>query len=199
MTMTRDQLLARLAGSEWIDFEVKSARGGVPEDAFKTISAFANSGGGWLVFGVAEDAGGYRVHGLADLDRFQGELLGACRSEEKLRRTPIVTPHLHEFDKGAVLVLHVAEADRTDKPVRVKVRGRWRAYVRVGAGDHRCTPEEEGRFARDASEDALRPEPVPGTDGGRPGYGEPRLAPWSHRKAQAGPGQPAVHGRTVAP
>jgi ATP-dependent DNA helicase RecG len=152
MTMTREQLLSRLAGTEWSDFEVKAGQGGVPEDAFKTISAFANSSGGWLVFGVAEEKEGFRVVGLLDVDRFQNELLGACRSESKLRRPPVVTAQLHELDQGTVLVLHVAQAARADKPVRVRIKGRWHAYIRVGAGDHRCRPEEEGRFVRDASE-----------------------------------------------
>ena len=57
--MNRTELLERLDGTEWIDFELKSAQGGVPNDAFKTLSAVANSGRGWLVFGVAEGADGY--------------------------------------------------------------------------------------------------------------------------------------------
>lgn len=162
MSMTIEQLLSRLAGAEWTDFEVKAGQGGVPEDAYKTISAFANSGGGWLVFGVAEQEDGYRVVGLVDIDRFQNELLGACRSENKLRRPPVVSAQLHELDESTVLVLHVAQAARADKPVRVKIKGRWHAYVRVGAGDHRCTPEEEGRFVRDASERLYDQSPCPG-------------------------------------
>ncbi len=69
--MNREHLLVRLNGTEWTDFEVKSAQGGVPEDAFKTVSAFANSSGGWLVFGVAERRDGYEILGLSDFDRFQ--------------------------------------------------------------------------------------------------------------------------------
>ncbi len=52
--MNRTELLERLDGTEWADFELKSAQGGVPVDAFKTLSAFANSNGGWLVYGVGE-------------------------------------------------------------------------------------------------------------------------------------------------
>ena len=45
--MTRDELLARLKGYEWSDFECKKAQRGVPNDAYVTVSAFANSAGGW--------------------------------------------------------------------------------------------------------------------------------------------------------
>jgi predicted HTH transcriptional regulator len=50
--MNQDELLARLNGFEWNDFECKRAQRGVPDDAYKTVSAFANTAGGWLVFGV---------------------------------------------------------------------------------------------------------------------------------------------------
>ncbi len=151
--MTRDELLARLDGTEWTDFEVKSAAGGVPQDAFKTVAAMANSGGGWIVFGVSEQGGEYAITGIDDIDRFQNDLLSAIRTGDKVSRPPVVHPRLHRFDEGWVLALRVEEVPRTDKPVRTRVRGRWLAYVRVGAGDHRCRPEEEGRFVRDATEE----------------------------------------------
>ncbi len=105
--MNRTELLDRLDGTEWIDFEVKSAQGGVPVDAFKTLSAFANSGGGWLVFGVGEGANGYEIQGIADVDRFQNDLLSACRSADKLRRPVSMHPRLFRFDEGWVLALRV--------------------------------------------------------------------------------------------
>ena len=82
--MNRTELLERLDGTEWVDFEVKSAQGGISRDAFKTLSAFANSGGGWLVFGVGETADGYEILGIADIDRFQNDLLSASRSPKRV-------------------------------------------------------------------------------------------------------------------
>ncbi len=41
--MTKNQLLKKLSGIEWDDFEVKEARTGLPADIAKTISAFANT------------------------------------------------------------------------------------------------------------------------------------------------------------
>ncbi len=151
--MTRDELLARLDGTEWTDFEVKSAAAGVPQDAFKTIAAMANSGGGWIVFGVSERDGENEITGIDDIDRFQNDLLSAIRTGDKVSRPPVVHPRLHRFDEGWVLALRIEEVLRTDKPVRCRVKGRWQAYVRVGSGDHRCRPEEEGRFVRDATEE----------------------------------------------
>ena len=55
--MTRDKLIDRLKGYEWADFECKRAQHDVPRDAYSTVSAFANTQGGWLLFGVSENAG----------------------------------------------------------------------------------------------------------------------------------------------
>ena len=103
--MNRAELLQCLDGVEWTDFEVKAAAKGVPQDAFKTIAAFANSGGGWLVCGVSESDEGYSITGIDDIDRFQNELLSAIRTGDKLRRPPTVLPRLFRFDEGWVLGL----------------------------------------------------------------------------------------------
>ena len=55
--MEREELIERLKGYEWTDVEVKEAHGGVPKSAYETVSAFANTKGGWLVFGVREVGG----------------------------------------------------------------------------------------------------------------------------------------------
>lgn len=52
--MTKQELLNKLQDIEWEDFEVKLARGGVPKSAWESVSAFSNTAGGWLIFGVEE-------------------------------------------------------------------------------------------------------------------------------------------------
>lgn len=162
--MNRTELLERLDGTEWVDFEVKSAQGGVPVDAFKTLSAFANSGGGWLVFGVGEGANGYEIHGIVDVDRFQNDLLSTCRSPDKLRRPASIHPRLYRFDEGWVLALRVDEAPRWDD--RELCEGHLVSALRsLFERFHRLCPqpfalEPEGplplRRARGLEEQALR-------------------------------------------
>jgi len=50
--MTKDELLARLQSIEWSDIEFKEAAKDAPKNALSTVSAFANTAGGHLVFGV---------------------------------------------------------------------------------------------------------------------------------------------------
>lgn len=154
--MDREELLERLRGYEWDDFEVKAAQGGVPEDSYKTVSAFSNSSGGWLVFGVAERRGAaFEIVGIPDPDRMQNSFLGACRNAEKFSRPIEARPKLYDFDGRSVLAIYIGPAPRFGKPVQVKLDRRWETFIRVGGGDHRCTKVEEARFLRDASLDTF--------------------------------------------
>lgn len=54
--MNQEELIARLKKYEWNDIEFKKAQHDVPSDTYKSVSAFANTAGGHLVFGV-EDKG----------------------------------------------------------------------------------------------------------------------------------------------
>ena len=58
-----DDLLLK---TESDDLEFKSAAGGFPESFWETYSAFANSDGGTIVFGVAEKKGKFYLDGLSD-------------------------------------------------------------------------------------------------------------------------------------
>jgi predicted HTH transcriptional regulator len=59
--MTKQELINKLNDLEWEDFEVKEAKGEVPKSAWETVSAFSNSAGGWLVFGVKQVAKNFEV------------------------------------------------------------------------------------------------------------------------------------------
>lgn len=150
--MNQDELLARLNGFEWNDFECKRAQRGVPEDAYRTVSAFANTAGGWLVFGVGERDGQLEVTGIEEPDKVQNDFLTVLRSGQKLSRVVAVDAHRFEIEGKHVFAFHVPEASRADKPIYI--RGDLRqSYVRRGAGDERCTQSELERFLRDAAQD----------------------------------------------
>jgi ATP-dependent DNA helicase RecG len=52
--MKKEDLISKLSDIEWEDFEVKTARSEVPKNSWQTVSAFSNTAGGWLVFGVKQ-------------------------------------------------------------------------------------------------------------------------------------------------
>lgn len=150
--MNQDELLARLNGFEWNDFECKRAQRGVPEDAYKTVSAFANTAGGWLVFGVSERDRQLEVTGVEEPDKVQNDFLAVLRSAQKLNRVIAVSPYRFEIEGKHVFAFHVPEASRAEKPLYLKGDPR-QSYIRRGGGDEQCTQGELERFLRDAAQD----------------------------------------------
>lgn len=150
--MNQDELLARLNGIEWNDFECKRAQRGVPEDAYKTVSAFANTAGGWLVFGVSQVNGQLELTGVEEPDKVQNDFLAVLRGGQKLNRVIAVEAHRFEIDGKHVFAFHVPESSRSEKPVYLKGDPR-QGYLRRGAGDEQFTQSELERFLRDAAQD----------------------------------------------
>ena len=82
--MTLEELRQRLSQIEWRDIEFKKAQRGVPDDVFPTVSAFANSGGGHVVFGISEASGSFEIVGVIEPDKVQNDFLSALRGGQKL-------------------------------------------------------------------------------------------------------------------
>ena len=150
--MDKAELIERLKGYEWNDIEFKRAQRGVPDSAYETVSAFSNTEGGWLVFGIRDSAGGYEVVGVLEVDKVQNDFLSVLRSGQKLNRVIAVDERLIEDDGKALLVFHIPEARRQDKPIYLD-RDIRKSFLRRGAGDERCTQIEIERMLRDASDE----------------------------------------------
>ena len=157
--MEREELIERLEGYEWNDVEFKRAQRGVPEAAYETVSAFSNTGGGWLVFGVRDGAGGFEIVGVLEVDKVQSDFLSVLRSGQKLNRVIAAKERLIEGDGKALLVFHIPEARRQDKPVYLGGDIR-KSFIRRGASDERCTPAEIERLLRDAADERYDGESV---------------------------------------
>ena len=115
--MEKAELIERLRGYEWNDIEFKEARRDVPKNAYETVSAFSNTEGGWLVFGVRDGVGGFEIVGVLNIDRVQNDFLSALRGGQKLNRVIAVDERLIEDDGKVLLVFHIPEARRRDYSV----------------------------------------------------------------------------------
>lgn len=157
--MTRDELLAKLQSIEWNDVEFKEAAFAVPKDAFCTVSAFANTSGGYLVFGVKETRGSFSVTGVIEPDRVQNDFLGQVRDLNKISVRLPVRPHLHNLPEGTVLAFWIPEAERRAKPVFIDGNPR-KAFIRRGSRDDTCNSDELLRFMRDGAPERFDAEPL---------------------------------------
>lgn len=149
--MTRDELLSRLNSIEWSDIEFKEAAWDVPKSALSTVSAFANTAGGHLVFGIEEKNGTFSISGVVGADKVQNDFLGQVRDRNKVSVFLPIDGELHALDGGTVIVFYVPEAQRNEKPVYLDGNPR-KAYIRRGGRDDTCTGDELIRFIRDAAD-----------------------------------------------
>jgi len=147
--MTKEELLYRLNGAEWNDFEVKEAKKDVPKSVWESVSAFSNSYGGWIVFGVKENrAGGnsvFEIQGVERVEKIELDFVGVLRSNGKFNQRISVQTAKFDIDGKVVLAFYIPMSEF--KPVYVGVPAN--TYIRVGSSDQRATEYEIRAMQRD--------------------------------------------------
>lgn len=78
--MDKNTLLSRLSDIEWEDFEVKEASVDLPKTIWETVSAFANSAGGWIVLGVAQRGKRFEIKGLTYPEKIEQDFTTVLRA-----------------------------------------------------------------------------------------------------------------------
>ncbi len=157
--MTQDELIDLLNAHEWRDVEFKEAQRDVPRNAYETVSAFANTDGGLLVFGVRKTGQDFEVVGVLDVDKVQSDFLATLRDRNKLSVIVDVREKLQKHDGADLLIFFVPEVRRSEKPVFLNGDIR-RAYIRSGGCDIRCSENERNRFLVDADSERYDGQPV---------------------------------------
>lgn len=65
-------------------FEAKASANNIPTNAWETMSAFANTGGGVILFGVSERPDGFEASGVSDPERLKRDLQTGLRDRRKI-------------------------------------------------------------------------------------------------------------------
>ena len=71
--MTKEELLQRLADIEWDDFEVKEAQDKLPDNVWESVSAFSNTSGGWIVFGIKQKGKRFELQGVNNGEKTESD------------------------------------------------------------------------------------------------------------------------------
>ena len=150
--MTLDDLLYRLDLGEDQDTEFKSAKGGLPKSLWESVSAFANTDGGYLVLGVAETNKGFQVEGVKNPEGLLKTFWDGHNNSQKLS-VPLCAQadiQILEIEQQNIVIIHVPRAQRTQRPVYINGNPMFGAYKRNHEGDYRCTGVEVRQMLRDA-------------------------------------------------
>ncbi|MEZ5102851.1 MAG: putative DNA binding domain-containing protein [Draconibacterium sp.] len=142
--MTKDELIQKLSDLEWEDFEVKSAKGEIPKDAWETVSAFSNTTGGWLLFGVKQTGKKFEIQGVTNPEKIEQDFLNTIRGGKL--NVPVPTRQAkHTIDGNTVLVFYIPASK--NKPVYYNSPAN--TFIRRGSSDQRATKEEIDSMYRD--------------------------------------------------
>ncbi|RPI76048.1 MAG: ATP-binding protein, partial [Desulfobacteraceae bacterium] len=158
MPMKIAELKKLLKAGEWNDVEFKEARTSVPKSAFETVSAFANTHGGRLIFGVAQDGEDYVVNGIDTPDKIQNDFLSVLHADAKINHDIQLTEQRIDIDGKTVLVFQISENHRTRKPVYLDGDIR-RTFLRKGGGDYKAQTQDIERMLRDSGIDRWDSQP----------------------------------------
>jgi ATP-dependent DNA helicase RecG len=145
--MNKQQLLERLQDIEWDNFEVKTAQTGVPKDVWETVSAFANSSGGWVVFGVSQKQKVFEIVGVEKPEKIETDMLSTLRSKTKFNVKLSPQAKKYKIDGKTVLAFFIPSSDI--KPVYFN--NIQNTFIRTGSGDQRASEFEINALYRDQS------------------------------------------------
>lgn len=136
--------------------EFKRAENSFPADALKTISAFANTNGGYLYLGISEPSEfQYVVTGVAKPQKVIDGMFTLLNNHSKINRNPISESNVTILSVGEsqmlnVIVITVPQVSYKEKPIYLDGNPNH-SYYRQGTSDFLCTREMVQAMERDAS------------------------------------------------
>jgi len=145
--LSKEELIQKLGDIEWEDFEVKEAKSDVPKSSLETVSAFSNTSGGWLVFGVKKEGKYYDIEGVESPEKTEQDFISVLRNGLKFNKKLEVKCQKYNFGEKTVLAFYIHASE--NKPVfydNVK-----NSFIRSGSGDQRLTEQEIVSLYRNSS------------------------------------------------
>ena len=143
--LTREELIAKIQDIEWDDFEGKTSKTELPADIWRTVSAFSNTSGGWILCGVAQHGKRFDIEGVDDGERIESNFLTTIRNQDKFNHVLHCEPRKFSIDGKLVLAFYMPSSEL--KPI-------WfnspkNTFIRSGSGDQRATDLEVAALYRD--------------------------------------------------
>ncbi len=145
-TMNKEELIQKLKDIEWEDFEVKEAVSEIPKSSWETVSAFSNTSGGWIVFGVSKRGKEYEIIGVEHPEKIEQDFTTVLRGQ-KFNQKIIGECKKYAFGPKTVLAFYIPHAKK--KPVYFD--NMKNSFIRSGSGDQRLTELEVDSLYRDSS------------------------------------------------
>lgn len=141
--------------------EIKSSKEGNTKRFYDTVSAFSNTSGGIILFGIDEKEN-FNVCGVKDVKGQQTIIQDVCKNME-----PIVRPNIipYEYSKGVIVIaVEIPEMEYNDKPCYYRPLGINKgSFIRTGDSDTLMTEMEIQQFIDYQRKNQIELETFPGT------------------------------------
>jgi len=150
----QDYIEALLERKEADDLEFKSAAGGFPGNFWDTYSAFANTDGGTIIFGVVEKHGQFFLDSLTDeqIEKYKKDFWNNVNNRStvnfNLMKTDDVT--VEEYRGHKFMTFYIPRAKRDQRPIYRTTQPYNGTFKRNHEGDYKCTEKEVQRMFADA-------------------------------------------------
>lgn len=142
----RDYLDGLLREKETPYVEFKHAKGGFPASFWESYSAFANTEGGIIAFGVKERNGEFFPDGLSKelADQYKQIFWDTINNPNKVSHKLLVDSDVisGEYDGNHILLFNIARAARESRPVYIGPNPFRGTYRRDNSGDYLCKERE---------------------------------------------------------
>jgi len=146
-----------LALGENTEIEFKRGLGGFPADALETLSAFANTKGGTIVFGVMSKNNEtvHEIDGIRNPSSFLKAMWDSLNNTQRINFPCIRDENVFqmEIDGKQVIYITTYPVDRRLRPIFTGKNPFGGTYKRNHSGDYVCSDAEVRQMLRDASED----------------------------------------------
>lgn len=157
--MTKAELIQKLEDIEWEDFEVKKAASEVPKSAWESVSAFSNTNGGWLIFGISQEGKHFEISGVKNAEKIEQDFLTNIRGG-KFNAPVFSLQKKYAIDGKTILAFYIPIS--AQKPIYYN--SLVNTFIRRGSSDMRATKEEVDSMYRDQTFGTKTSELAPNTN-----------------------------------
>jgi predicted HTH transcriptional regulator len=154
--MDMQELKQLIYQGEKVDVECKKAEGGVPKSAYESYSAFANTKGGYIIFGVKEDKTRknpeerFIIQGIDDAEKQKEDFWNTINGNKvNVNLLKDENVFIVEEDGISLVVICVPRAEFNMRPVYVGENPYKGTYKRNHEGDYHATEHEIRGMIRD--------------------------------------------------
>lgn len=136
------QIHKLLGIKEGSNIELKKAKNQVPKSFWETYSAFANTDGGIVIFGIDEK--NKEVSGVTDAYKLRDDLFNNLNNPNKVSENIITNKDIKILDledELQILIITIPEAPYNSKPIYLNGNP-LEAYERLGEGDRKLSNEK---------------------------------------------------------